>query len=259
MSHQQEKNRSLPPSSYSHQAIIAPDNRKRHILQITSNTDRAELERHYTFLPDAQRNDTWQSRVVQQYHSHLYKEYVLADLTRPGQVGLRWRTRSEVEIGKGDTTCGNKHCPSYKSLPKSSSTVVADLLLRKYHESSTPTAETEEITMLAKLPYGIGLFAFEVPFRYVEHDESKVELVKLTLCLRCAPLLYRTKGTVEPSLKARIAREQTGNDGSIEVTNKTMPEYEKTEPGWRSSSESDTSDENKNRQRNKKKANKRMK
>lgn len=253
MSYRQEKNRSPPPSSYSHRAMIASDkNHKRRIVQITSNTDRAELNRHYTFLPDAQRNDTWQSRVVQQYHSHLYKEYVLADLTRPGQVGLRWRTRSEVKVGKGHTTCGNKHCPSYKSTSKSSSTVT-DLTLKKYYESSTPTVESEEKTLLETLPHGIGLFAFEVPFRYVEHDESKVELVKLTLCLRCAPLLYRTNGTVEPSLKARTAREQSDNDTGNNFTKRTTTGYKETESTL-SSSECDTSDNSKDQSRNKKKA-----
>jgi len=70
-----------------------------------SNADRAELERHYTFLPKKYQIDKWQDRMVQQYHSHLYKEYVLADLTtRPvGQVGLamadksgsrKWQTRT---------------------------------------------------------------------------------------------------------------------------------------------------------------------
>ena len=74
---------------------------------MSNSADRAELERQYTFLPEKDQIDKWQDRMVQQYHSHLYKEYVLADLTtRPvGQVGLamadkhksgsrKWQTRT---------------------------------------------------------------------------------------------------------------------------------------------------------------------
>ena len=56
---------------------------------------------------------TWQQRMVQHYHSHLYKEYVLADLSHvlsKGKVGLRWRTENEVFSGRGFRTCGNLKC-----------------------------------------------------------------------------------------------------------------------------------------------------
>ncbi|KAL7523496.1 hypothetical protein ACHAXR_000208, partial [Thalassiosira sp. AJA248-18] len=60
---------------------------------------------------------TWQERMVQHYHSHLYKEYVLADLSRVtatttsgGKVGLRWRTEKEVANGRGFRCCGNLMC-----------------------------------------------------------------------------------------------------------------------------------------------------
>ena len=51
--------------------------------------------------------------MVHHYHSHLYKEYVLADLSRvlsDGGVGLRWRTENEVKSGRGFTSCGNLAC-----------------------------------------------------------------------------------------------------------------------------------------------------
>lgn len=63
-------------------------------------------------------NTTWQQRMVQKYHSHLYKSHVIADFSKqtkksPNNIGLRWRVKAEVENGKGFETCGNKHCPCY--------------------------------------------------------------------------------------------------------------------------------------------------
>ena len=34
----------------------------------------------------------------------------------PGKLGLRWRTRQEVMDGRGDRSCGNKHCRGTKGL-----------------------------------------------------------------------------------------------------------------------------------------------
>ena len=53
--------------------------------------------------------------MVQHYHTHLYKEYVLADLSRVndhngGKIGLRWRTEKEVANGRGFNCCGNLMC-----------------------------------------------------------------------------------------------------------------------------------------------------
>lgn len=56
---------------------------------------------------------TWQERMVKNYHQGLYKEYVLADLSRVldiGKIGLRWRTESEVSNGRGFRCCGNLTC-----------------------------------------------------------------------------------------------------------------------------------------------------
>jgi protein FRA10AC1 len=86
---------------------------------------------------------------------------------------------------------------------------------------------------LADVPHGIGLHDYEVDFAYVEGNARKRELVKVRLCLRCAPLLFvaRTRrgddgdekdeegdrrragangggGVVAPAMKARAAREE---------------------------------------------------
>lgn len=290
MSHPQERN---PPLHH----------HRKKIQQIISHADRAELERHYTFLPSSSSEQrptatttttatTWQDRVVQQYHSHLYKEYVLADLTRPGQVGLRWRIREEVISGKGHQTCGNKHCPSLSQQQQkeevedaaSTSTATASLcpllgqhqspktkllLLRKYYGSAMPMTESEENRQLEKLPYGIGLADFEVPFSYVEHGKAKDELVKLRLCLRCAPLLFQKRNGIDPALQARIARDSirynNNNNNKHESSSQrsnplltTTPANASGEKHSLSSPESDSSDEEQ-RQRHKKRRKRRSK
>ena len=94
--------------------------------------------------------------------------------------------------------------------------------------------EREEMERLTDVPHGIGLHDYEVDFAYVEGNARKRELVKVRLCLRCAPLLFvarRTRrgddgdekdeeggrrragakvggGVVAPAMKARAAREE---------------------------------------------------
>jgi protein FRA10AC1 len=177
----------------------------RRIRNVTSALDHDELKRHYTFVPEADRT-TWQQRMVNHYHSHLYKEYVLADLSRPGQVGLRWRTEQEVQNGRGHATCGNKHCGHGPASDQSSSA-----LLASYYQSSLPSSVEEEKRLLEKIPHGLGLHDYEVPFAYTEHGQNKTELVKLRLCLRCAPLLFASRGG-EGVLEARKARSKNKRD-----------------------------------------------
>ena len=96
---------------------------------VVSAADRAVLEERYEFVPSQQPPQgpttstsnatnpptttsatTGQDRMVQRYQEGLYREYALADLSRPGQLGLRWRTRPEVMNGRGERSCGNKRC-----------------------------------------------------------------------------------------------------------------------------------------------------
>lgn len=186
------------------------DEPKRKIRNVTSAADQHELQQHYTFVPSGS-NNTWQDRMVNQYHSHLYKEYVLADLTRaPAMLGLRWRTEQEVQNGRGHATCGNKHClgQALELLP------AIESLLSRYHDSSPPSSTEQEEKLLEKLPHGVGLHDYEVPFTYTEQEETKTELVKLRLCLRCSPLLF--KGG---ALEARLARSKRNGVGDGENGN----------------------------------------
>lgn len=147
---------------------------------IVSAVDRALLEERYEFVPsqsyaaesatatgtpattstttnnnttDTTTGTTWQDRMVQRYHDGLYREYALADLSRPGQLGLRWRTKQEVMNGRGERSCGNKHCGGLVSSKSN------------------------------------HLVTVEVPFAYMEGGISKKELVKLNLCPTCLPLV----------------------------------------------------------------------
>ena len=92
-------------------------------MQVYSTTDEAVLKRNFQFLRDTEadekvKDENWEIRMSIKYYNQLFKEYALADLTRykQGQVGLRWRTKSEVMRGKGQFICGNKRCPSNQDL-----------------------------------------------------------------------------------------------------------------------------------------------
>lgn len=143
------------------------DSRK--VKNIVSAADHAAMHEHYSFLPPESNKkhnvddgnsknqpipgvSSWQDRMVAQYHQHLFREFALADLSVPGRIGLRWRTKEEVFSGRGERSCGNKRC-----------------------RNNSDGAD--------------DLATLEVPFSYEEHGERKKELVKLRVCKKCRPLL----------------------------------------------------------------------
>jgi len=65
--------------------------------------------------------------------------------------------------------------------------------------------KNDERQLLDKIPYGIGLDDYQVHFAYMEDGIKKEELVKLKLCLRCAPILFRFRGG---EIGAKNARQQ---------------------------------------------------
>jgi protein FRA10AC1 len=94
---------------------MAESSSKSTLKNVVSAADRGLLEEQYEFVPSQTNDDdkkpsTWQDRMVQRYNDGLYREYALADLSCPGQLGLRWRTRQEVVDGRGEKSCGNKRC-----------------------------------------------------------------------------------------------------------------------------------------------------
>ncbi|GLD96626.1 hypothetical protein PINS_up005309 [Pythium insidiosum] len=81
------------------------------------------LRRHHQFLRDDDADlergaRDWEVRMSVRYYRRLFREYALADLSRyrDGQIGLRWRTETEVVAGKGQFSCGNKRCDETRGL-----------------------------------------------------------------------------------------------------------------------------------------------
>ena len=274
--------------------------RQRKLRNVCTASDYEELREAYRFVPEAppaasagtsaahtQSADgtasTWQSRMARRYESHLYREFVLADLTRyqSGQVGLRWRTREEVSCGKGFDTCGNKHCSSYGSggardieaARRASRSRMSEELTRRYYlnaekrpgeaaaikhsQRGSEDEEEEEMAALSQLSHGCGLADYEVPFSYVEQEEQKTELVKLRLCLRCAPMLFFGRGG---ALGAKMARERLNSGQTIASTKQQFKEDEEEDASLDSSrSAQHSTGKDKRRKRRKKKSQKRKK
>jgi hypothetical protein len=76
----------------------------------------------------------------------------------------------------------------------------------------SPRRESKEHKRLARVPHGIGLHDYEVDFAYVEHNQQKRELVKVRLCLRCAPLIFSGENAAS---KARLAREKAAMEAIV--------------------------------------------
>jgi protein FRA10AC1 len=89
---------------------------------------RAVLQREHRFLREEdsdesdEADDRWEKRMAKRFEAELYKDFALADLSRcskrfPGKnIGLRWRTESEVCRYKGETVCGNLRCARTRRL-----------------------------------------------------------------------------------------------------------------------------------------------
>mmetsp|Transcript_15805 Transcript_15805/g.17086 ORF Transcript_15805/g.17086 Transcript_15805/m.17086 type:complete len:94 (-) Transcript_15805:1590-1871(-) len=90
--------------------------------------------------------------MVTKYHNHLFKEFVLADLSIPGRIGLRWRTREEVFNGGGDRTCGNKRCRN-NSHDNNSSLVTLEVPF-SYYERGVKKDRTRKTETMLKLQKG---------------------------------------------------------------------------------------------------------
>lgn len=77
---------------------------------IVTESDRVILRDRYEFIPSEHEDTSWEGRMVQRYHGGLHRDFAIADLSRPGHLGLRWRTTTEVTRGRGERSCGNKGC-----------------------------------------------------------------------------------------------------------------------------------------------------
>lgn len=199
------------------------ERKKRKVTSVVTEQDRDTLRQHYTFLPSSDQS-SWENRMVWQYHSMLYKDVVLANMTRvvkQRKLGLRWRTAQEVRAGRGTATCGNLHCSAAATTTTDATHMQPNDVqrLHDYANQDCPATEEMERNRVTQLPYGALLTGFEVPFTYKEQGERKTELVTLNLCIRCAPLLFQSKGEKEPYVAACRAR----NGSSTDVAATTTP------------------------------------
>lgn len=113
---------------------------------------------------------TWEQQLAKRYWHRLFKEYVLADLSRyrEGDIGLRWRTEQEVLNGRGQFSCGNKAC-NRRDVP---------------------------------------LTSYELHFGYIEHGEAREALVKVRCCQTCAEKLnYRGNRDRDRAERKRARKE----------------------------------------------------
>ncbi|KAK3925078.1 Protein FRA10AC1-like protein [Frankliniella fusca] len=86
------------------------------LLQRDTSRDKTDydvLRENHRFLWDAEDHpDTWEAQLAKKYHDKLFKEYCICDLTmyKANKVAMRWRTEPELISGRGQFTCGEKHC-----------------------------------------------------------------------------------------------------------------------------------------------------
>ncbi len=84
-----------------------------------TSKDRNDLDvikEHHRFLWE---NDSaedaklsWEQKLARKYCQKLFKEYAICDLSRykDNKVAMRWRTESELKLGKGQFVCGSRKC-----------------------------------------------------------------------------------------------------------------------------------------------------
>ncbi|XP_005292601.1 protein FRA10AC1 [Chrysemys picta bellii] len=96
---------------------------KKEDFQRSGASDKTDLDvvrENYRFLwkeEDAV-DMNWEKRLAKKYYDKLFKEYCIADLSRykENKFGFRWRHEKEVVSGKGQFSCGNKHCDEKEAL-----------------------------------------------------------------------------------------------------------------------------------------------
>ncbi|KAI1236328.1 hypothetical protein IHE44_0001614 [Lamprotornis superbus] len=83
-------------------------------------TDLDVIRENHRFLwnEEDEADMNWEKRLAKKYYDKLFKEYCIADLSRykENKFGFRWRHEKEVISGKGQFSCGNKHCDENEGL-----------------------------------------------------------------------------------------------------------------------------------------------
>lgn len=117
-------------------------------------TDREVLVAHHRFVRDDAEDEktmasNWGVRLARKYYNKLYKEFAIVDLSNY-KVNIGLRWRIESEVISGK---GQTKCGEINC-------------------NNTN-----------------GLCIYEVPFSYVEDNETKIELVKVVMCKSCTQKL----------------------------------------------------------------------
>ncbi|XP_061315142.1 protein FRA10AC1 isoform X2 [Pezoporus flaviventris] len=83
-------------------------------------TDLDVIRENHRFLwnEEDEADMNWEKRLAKKYYDKLFKEYCIADISRykENKFGFRWRHEKEVISGKGQFSCGNKHCDEKEGL-----------------------------------------------------------------------------------------------------------------------------------------------
>lgn len=85
-------------------------------------TDFDVIRENHQFLWDDEDDDaeppTWEKQLAKRYYDKLFKEYCICDLTyyQANKIAMRWRTEQEVIAGKGQFSCGDRHCKEASGL-----------------------------------------------------------------------------------------------------------------------------------------------
>ncbi|XP_077497368.1 protein FRA10AC1 homolog [Amblyomma americanum] len=93
-------------------------------LKRDTSRDRTDLDiirENHQFLWDESDDEeppTWEKQLAKRYYDKLFKEYCICDLTfyKANKIAMRWRTEQEVISGKGQFSCGDRHCKESSGL-----------------------------------------------------------------------------------------------------------------------------------------------
>lgn len=128
------------------------------VIPIITKEDERILDQFHQFIrddeDDEEKQTDWRVRMARRYYDKLFKEYAVVDLSQYTSGNIGMRWRTEKEVIDG---IGQFVCGAKKCQMRE------------------------------------GLHSFEVPFRYVENNIAKVELVKVRVCKSCSEKLFYKK------------------------------------------------------------------
>ena len=132
---------------------------------------------------DEQHCDDWRLRLARRYYNNLYKEYGIIDLSRYKEGKFGIRWRTEGEV-----------------------------VAKKGHSvcASKDCSETD------------ALKTYELPFKYVEDNEVKRELVKICLCSTCDVKLQYANASRKLETSSNLSKKRTSEaaDSPLEKARK---------------------------------------